>query len=400
LYYFIYPEVTIRLAFLNQNYLVQRELVSALKRVPDLKLVLIEISSHPGATAANDLLKILSEEPCPILLTVNEWGLDSDGILHQFMSEKNMLHVNWFVDDPVFDEMMLKKKFRPSPMRIDFVSDRGYIPWMIKNNYNPFFLPLGTDPSIFQFSGSGESKEYQIVFVGNSYREQINRYLEKVEDFFDGLIPLLKGVVRSYQENVEYDVESDIRLKIKNISLPPDLHEEKAVFIAKQVASYLQRKDLIVSLVKRYPAFTVFGDDGWLVDIPPERLKKAGYYDRLADVYRKSEIVVDVNRVVIRDGFTQRIFDALACGSFVVTSSKPAVHEFFNTSGPLQEVVTFRNQCALTQQIDYYLEHKDEMTAIASRGQKKVLSLHTYDHRIRQMLSISSAYLKKISSKL
>jgi len=378
--------------------LVQRELASALKRVPGLQLVNIEIASHPDSQAAFKLIDFLDKEPCAILLTVNEWGLDSEGILHDYLQKKCSLHVNWFVDDPVFDEMMLRKKFRPSAMRIDFVSDRGYIPSMIEKEYNPKFLPLGTDPSIFFPPEEGQNKEYEMVFVGNSYRAQIDRYLEKVEEFFDGLIPLLTGVVRSYQMNVGYDVEKDIRTKIKDVPLPSGLHGEKAVFIAKQVASYLQRKDLIVSLVKRYPGFTVFGDDGWLVDIPAQRLKRASYYDGLADVYRKSEIVIDVNRVVIRDGFTQRIFDALACRSFVITSSKPAVHEFFCTSGPCQEVAAFRNINDLTRQIDYYLEHRGEMAQIAVRGYQKTLSLHTYDHRVRQMLSFSSSYLKNLKA--
>ena len=110
-------------------------------------------------------------------------------------------------------------------------------------------------------------------------------------------------------------------------------------------------------MVKRYPGFTVFGDDGWLVDIPSERLKKAGYYDSLADVYRKSEIVVDVNRVVIRDGFTQRILmhwhaEALWSQAQNLLYMNSSTHPTTSGSGDIQE------QCALTQQIDYYLSTK------------------------------------------
>ena len=99
------------------------------------------------------------------------------------------------------------------------------------------------------------------------------------------------------------------------------------------------------------------------------KVRKAAYYKNLADIYRRSKIVIDVNRVVIRNGFTQRTFDGLACSSFVITSAKPVVYEFFNTTGPLQEIAVFRNQNELYELIDYYIEHDEEMSAIARQRQ-------------------------------
>ena len=369
-------------------------MICALERISGLHLIKIDITSHPQAKDIPGLIQILKIEKCRFLITINEWGMDCEGVLCEYLKQSLTLHINWFVDDPFFEELIQKRKFRPSPMRIDFVSDKGYLPIMATKKYNPFFLPLATDPSIFHPSGESV-KEFDIVFVGNSYRDQINKYLEHVKVFFDGLIPLLNGVVKAYQQDVSYDVEMDLREKLQGIKLPSGLYPEKALFIAKQVAGYLQRKNLITSLAKRYPQFTIFGDDGWLVDIPAERVRKAAYYKNLADIYRRSKIVLDVNRVVIRNGFTQRTFDSLACSSFVITSAKPVVYEYFNTTGPLQEIAVFRNQNELNRLIDYYIEHNEEMSAIAYRGSRKVYAEHTYDNRVRQMLTIASEFLKK-----
>ena len=89
------------------------------------------------------------------------------------------------MDDPFFEELIQKRKFRPSPMRVDFVSDKGYLPTLASKKYNSFFLPLATDPSIF-YPSCESAKEFDIVFVGNSYREQINKYLKHVEVFLMG----------------------------------------------------------------------------------------------------------------------------------------------------------------------------------------------------------------------
>jgi spore maturation protein CgeB len=175
--------------------------------------------------------------------------------------------------------------------------------------------------------------------------------------------------------------------------LPPNLSFEKALFIAKHTAGYLGRKQIILSLVKRYPRFKVFGESGWLKELPPERLGTAKYYDSLCNVYRTAKIAVDINRMVIRNGFTQRVFDVPASGGFVITSAKPVVTEFFTTEGPDKEMVVFRSSQELTRLIDYYLSHEDERLAIAERGMKKVLSAHTYDHRVAEMFKVLSAEL-------
>jgi len=146
----------------------------------------------------------------------------------------------------------------------------------------------------------------------------------------------------------------------------------------------------VTALARRYPSFKVFGDAGWLKDLPPERLGTAKYYDTLPAVYRRSKIVVDINRIVIRNGFTQRPFDVLASGGFILTGSKPVTGDCFVCEGAKSEIAVFRNEQDLCRLIDYYLVHDDTREAIANRGMKKVAQFHTYDQRIAEIFGIIS----------
>jgi spore maturation protein CgeB len=141
----------------------------------------------------------------------------------------------------------------------------------------------------------------------------------------------------------------------------------------------------VTDLAKRYPAFIVFGDPGWRQSLPASQLGTAKYYDALPDVYRRARITIDINRMVIRNGFTQRPFDTLAGGGFVLTGAKPVVSEFFSIAGPNQSIAVFRSEKELFAGVDYYLSHEQQRRAVAERGRATVMAAHTYDHRIAAM---------------
>ncbi|MBN1131346.1 MAG: glycosyltransferase, partial [Chitinispirillaceae bacterium] len=359
---------------------------------PDAKVIVIDIHPHPSQEQATQVAQILLTHGCSLLVTVNEWGLDATGVLHAILETHRIIHCNWSVDDPFFEEIIQVKKFRPSALRIDFVSDKGYLQPMNDRGYRARFLPLAVDPQWFHPDPAGpEVYDHDIIFVGNSYLRQMDDLLKIAPGFVDTLAPFLGAVVEAYHRNVEYDVEGHIARELERITLPVNLSFEKALFIAKHAAGYLGRKQIVLALAKRYPAFKVFGESGWLRELPKERLGTAKYYDTLCATYRRAKITVDINRMVIRNGFTQRAFDVPASGAFLITSSKPVVREYFKTDGPEAEIAVFKTRAQLFERIDYYLASDEDRRAMAQRGMKKVLAAHTYDHRIAEMFSVVSA---------
>jgi len=381
----------ITLVFLNQGFLIQPETIAALRKIPTLRCVSVDITSHPNAEQAEFLTKILSEQQCRILFTINEWGIDTDGIIQKFLEKNQIMYVNWFVDDPFYEEIILKKKFRPYKLRIDFVSDKDYLQKMKDRGYNAFFLPLGTDSSIFYNQNFPRTKE--IVFVGNSYIQQMDELLVDADELILPMTSFLASVINSYNHDNNTDIECAIVNYLEDRKLPDKISFERAVFIAKHFVGYLYRKQIVTGLVKEFAAFSIIGDAGWKKITDPQRVSKVGYYNGLRELYNTSKINVDINRVVIRNGFTQRTFDTLACKCFCVTGAKPVVQEFFNTEGEEKELVTFRNSEELHDLVRYYLIHESEREKIAERGFKKVLSLHTYDNRVAEIFKCVQSYL-------
>jgi spore maturation protein CgeB len=69
------------------------------------------------------------------------------------------------------------------------------------------------------------------------------------------------------------------------------------------------------------------------------------------------------------------------------------VLEYFETTGENKELITFRNAEELQDLIRYYLVHETQRKAIVERGYQKVISCHTYDHRVAEMFRVISKFL-------
>jgi spore maturation protein CgeB len=383
----------ITLVFLNQGFLIQPETINALRRIPNLRVVCIDITSHPDDVQIECLCKLLLEHQCRILFSVNEWGIDTRGILKVFLEKHAIIHINWYVDDPFYEELILTKKFIASELRIDFVSDKDYLPRMIASGYHAYFLPLGTDLSVFFPCES--TIEHECVFVGNSYVQQMDELLIGADDLIIPMTDFLASLIQKFNKNNKIDIEREIAVYLQKVTLPSEMSLSKAIFLAKHFVGYLYRKKVVTGLVNTFTGFTVVGDVGWTLAVDPKRVIKVGYYSGLRQLYNTSVINVDVNRLVIRNGFTQRTFDTLASKCFCITSAKDIVSEYFVTTGDKKEIVMFHNSNELYELIRYYLKHDKERKAIVERGYQKVVSMHTYDHRVAEIFSKVSEFIGK-----
>lgn len=354
--------------------------------VAGLTTITLDITSHPSIEQAECAMRIGKEHGCRILFTVNEWGLDTEGVIAAYVEREKLVHVNWCVDDPFYEALLMKKKYRPVPGRIDFVSDRDYCRRMQQEGYQVYFLPLGTDPSVFR--PAGEPAGRTAAFVGNSYAAQINEFTKGSEQVLEALLPHLAAVIHRYRSDLSLDVEEVLSPITKAIAANNSLPQEQLQFIAKHLAGYLFRKSAITALVNYVHGFELFGDKGWIGVVDEKDIRTIRYGSGLASVYATTAINIDINRVVIKNGFTQRTFDILATGAFVLTSAKPIVEEFFVTEGDEKEIVSFSSIDELVDLTKYYVMHEQERTAIAERGMRRVLAHHTYQHRIGELFRV------------
>lgn len=79
-----------------------------------------------------------------------------------------------------------------------------------------------------------------------------------------------------------------------------------------------------------------------------------------------------------------RIFEAMACGSFVLSDNQRDVFTLFRNG---EHLAGFKNSEDLAEKVRYFLGHPEERMAIAKRGMQEVLQHHTYRHRVTKLLS-------------
>jgi spore maturation protein CgeB len=79
-----------------------------------------------------------------------------------------------------------------------------------------------------------------------------------------------------------------------------------------------------------------------------------------------------------------RVFEALACGSFLLVDDQKDISYFFKNG---EHLVIYKNINDLRAKVAYYLNNDDERKRIADSGRKEVLEKHTYKHRVRDIIN-------------
>lgn len=113
--------------------------------------------------------------------------------------------------------------------------------------------------------------------------------------------------------------------------------------------------------------------------------------EELAKVYSAAKIVLNIHAHGRSDP-NMRVFEATACGAFLLTEERRVLKDFFS---PGRELACFRDPAELRTLARYYLDNDEERAAIAGRGRDRAYREHTYVHRMRELLS----YCEEFSGK-
>ncbi len=104
-----------------------------------------------------------------------------------------------------------------------------------------------------------------------------------------------------------------------------------------------------------------------------------------AKAFNAAKIVLNTLHPAEIGSVNARLFEAAGCGAFQISEHRDAIIEFFE---PDTEVVTFHSQAELKEKIDYYLRHEEQRRAIADRSLARAHREHTYELRLRHLLSV------------
>lgn len=79
---------------------------------------------------------------------------------------------------------------------------------------------------------------------------------------------------------------------------------------------------------------------------------------------------------------SNRLFDALACGTFVISDDIPSAKTLFEDS-----IITYDGADDLDEKIKYYLNNPQEREELGQKGKEIVLKNHTFDNRVDEIIS-------------
>lgn len=163
-------------------------------------------------------------------------------------------------------------------------------------------------------------------------------------------------------------------------------------------AGYHNRQQAFASLADM--PFKIWGTE-WpgckpfdrLVQEEGRRLKP----DEYIRIFNSSDINLNLHSSMERDGVdpygdfvNPRTFELAATGAFQLTDQRSLLPELFSED----EIATFKSVSEMKELIRYYLDKPEERQQKANAARQRVLSDHTYDKRLKEMLSViySSKY--------
>ncbi len=112
------------------------------------------------------------------------------------------------------------------------------------------------------------------------------------------------------------------------------------------------------------------------------------YYTDMTRVFNLSRINLNITIPSIETGIPQRVWDIMGSGGFCLTNYQEEIEEYFVIG---QDIETFKSVEELLVKADFYLKHEDLRLQILCNGYEKVVSQHSYEHRITRMLELVEA---------
>ena len=225
-----------------------------------------------------------------------------------------------------------------------------------------------------------ELKKYTRLFVGEIASPLPPKSYFREYDLIISALPLIVEKVRSWGQKSQY--------------LPLGFNEEKAKFSPASsrpidvsfIGSFSRHQPqtlpLLAEVARINPSLKIFGPASTEIFEP---FGLAGNYvgeawgNSMFDVISQSKIIINRHGTIAGDyAVNMRMFESTGMGSVLVTENKSNLGELFEIG---TEVVSYSSPEDAANSIQMLLRAPDKLDSIASAGQRRTLSQHTYSKR-------------------
>lgn len=314
--------------------------------------------------------------------------------------EANVPYIAWVYDAP---QMELYTHYALLPSNYVFVFDKKQRDRLreigLKNAYH---IPLAIHANKVRMSLEKQGKQItyknEIGFVGQLYRKK------HIED-------LIAKAPITVQEGLEQNIDSCFLKWGKDIAMHESMTEECVNYfgeidqhrnvikypyateqffyeaaVLSRILANRERVHILNALAEKHDvALYTFDKDTEQISDKVKILPGVKYDYEVSNIYRSTKINLNITLHCIEKGISQRIFDVMAAGGFLISNYQEELEELFV---PGEEIVLYHNMQELEEQIAYYLEHEEERGKIAKKGQQKVLRLHNYHEKMDRIIQL------------
>ena len=319
--------------------------------------------------------------------------------------KKSIPYISWVYDSPQKELYAYQAHY---PSNYIFAFDKTQCEQLKQSGLkNVFHMPLAIHGEkvrrdLRKFP-VGES--HDIVFIGQLYKvKSLNEVIEQapevmkleIKSSIDNLFMKWDGKNKVYGSLSDdaaafFNKYSERNLTQRYPYMPHGLYYEATVL--SRVIANRERVHILNKLAENYDVnfYTRDKDVSQLNDkvkIHPG----IGYDAGITAIYRDAKINLNITLHCIETGASQRIFDVMAAGGFMLSNYQKELEELFI---PGEEIVLYHNEEELMQYVEYYLLHEDERKEIARRGQEKVLRLHSFHGKFKKVFDIVSMIEKE-----
>jgi len=382
-----------RVLLLDRPYFLQTEIKDALTRLGIIWSALPVGTEATGSTRfIEDLLRRVLEFKPDLLLTVNHFGLDSQGRLAELLERLGLPLASWFVDNPHL--ILSRYAGLARSGTVIFTWDADTVPSLQAQGYaNVHYLPLATDATRFRpgLPPGPESWRAQVSFVGDSMQRAVAESLAACGGP-SALLAAYGALAAQFGAASQRSVQDFLEAAHPDQAAALRALGQEQRLACESLLTWEATRQYRASCVAAMAGFdsVVAGDPaGWAEVLgagsPLRLLPRLDYYRDLPAFYPLSAVNLNCTSRQMKGAVNQRVFDVPACGAFVLTDQRAQLFELFE---PGREVVVYDRPEDIAGLAERYLHDTPARERVVQAARRRILAEHTYEHRLAQLLGV------------
>ena len=266
---------------------------------------------------------------------------------------------------------------------------------------NIWYMPLGVTARRLQKLPKASSPIYDISFVGSLYEKNsfdaiANKLPAYLAGYFDAALlaqqnvsggnllePMLTPkVCQQLAEITEYHQSQRSFADMKQLFSSTVLGFKAANLQRYQILNRLSKEGRFWNTPAQIHLFTTDSakELPFVCVHPP-----VDYFQEMPLIFQHSRINLNTTVPTIQTGIPLRVWDILGCGGFLLTDFREELLEYFESEKHLS---IYEDTEELLAKAEFYFEHEELRTKIASQTRDMICKKHTWDTRLKNMFQI------------